>query len=121
MISQAVDFERRRNPRFLVNLPVEYWAIDKPRSRPGQAIDISEGGLLLQLPEPLQVGQIVGLTLFITPGPSLDAIEALAQVQVVWHNGHLRKDGLYRAGVKFVGISPEDMDKLKNLLNTLTE
>jgi len=120
MISHGVDFERRRYPRFLVDFPVEYWAVDKARSRPAQAIDISEGGLLLQLPEPLEVGQVVGLTLFIT-SPSLDAIEALAQVQVVWHNGHLRKDGLYRAGVKFVGISPEDMDKLKNLLNTLTE
>jgi hypothetical protein len=31
----------------------------------------------------------------------------------------LGKDGDYRAGVKFVEISAEDMDKLKDFLNTL--
>jgi len=119
--SGGTNFERRRYPRFLADFPVEYWEIDKPRSRPGQAIDISEGGLLLQLSEPLEIGQVVGLTLFITPGPSLDAIEAVARVEVVWHDGHVGKDGVYRAGVKFVDISPKDVDKLKKLLNALTE
>jgi c-di-GMP-binding flagellar brake protein YcgR len=111
--------ERRRHPRFSVDLPVEYWLVDKSKTRPGQAIDISEGGLLLRLSEPLEIGQVVGLTLFIPLGPNLDAIEALAQVQVVWQDGQAGKDNAYRAGVKFVDISPADMDKWKNLINTL--
>jgi len=119
--SGGTNFERRRYPRFSVALPVEYWLIDKFRSRPGQTIDVSEGGLLLQLSEPLEIGQVVGLTLFITPGPSLDAIEALAQVAVVWRDAYAGKDGAYQAGVKFVDISPADMDKWKNLINTLTK
>ena len=119
--SRVTDSERRRYPRFSVDLPVEYWEIEKFRSRHGQAINISQGGLLLRLPEPLEAGQVVGLTIFITPGPNLDTIEALAQVEVVWHDGHLEKDGPYRVGVKFVDVSPEDMNKLKNFLNTLTE
>jgi c-di-GMP-binding flagellar brake protein YcgR len=61
----------------------------------------------------------LGLTLFITSSPDLDFIEALVQVEVVWKDTLAEKEGDYRVGVKFVYISPEDMDKLKNFLNTL--
>ena len=80
--SEFLNSERRRHRRFSVALPIEYWQMDKSRSRPGQTINISEGGLLLQLSEPLEIGQVLGLTLFITSGPDLDAIEAVAQVEV---------------------------------------
>jgi c-di-GMP-binding flagellar brake protein YcgR len=116
---EVTNFERRRYPRFSVDLPIEYWQIDKTRSRPGRTINISQGGLLLRLSEPLEIGQAVGLTLFITSGPDLDTIEAVAQVEVVWQDIHVGKDGAYRVGVNFVDISPEDLDKLKNLLNAL--
>lgn len=114
-----IDFERRRHPRFSVALPIEYWKIDKFKSRPGRMIDVSEGGLLLHLPEPLEIGQVFGLTLFITSSHDLDAIEALVRVQVVWKDTPVGKGGDYRVGVEFVDISPEDMDKLKSFLNTL--
>jgi hypothetical protein len=38
---------------------------------------------------------------------------------LVWKDIHVGKDGDYRTGVKFVAISAEDMDKLKNFLNGL--
>jgi c-di-GMP-binding flagellar brake protein YcgR len=113
-----IDVERRRHPRFSVTLPIEYWQIDKSKSRPGRTIDVSEGGLLLRLSEPIEIGQVLGLTLFITSGSVLDAIEALAQVEVVWKDTNAGKDGDYRVAVKLVYISPEDMDKFKNFLNT---
>jgi hypothetical protein len=112
------DFERRRHPRFPVDLPIEYWPINKSKSRPGRMIDVSEGGLLLHLSEPLEIGQTLGLNLFIDTGPDLDSIEALVRVEVVWKDIYLGKDGDFRIGVKFVDISAEDMDKLKNFLNT---
>jgi c-di-GMP-binding flagellar brake protein YcgR len=117
--SESLNFERRRHRRFSVALPIEYWQMDKSRSRPGQTINISEGGLLLQLSEPLEIGQVLGLTLFITSGPDLDAIEAVAQVGVVWQDSYAGKDGAYRVGVNFVDFSPEDTVKLKNLLDAL--
>jgi c-di-GMP-binding flagellar brake protein YcgR len=116
--SGVVHFEKRRNPRFLIALPIEYWRIDKSKSRPGQTIDISEGGLLLHLSEPMEVGQVFGLTLFITCGSDLDSILALVQVEVVWKENYAEKDGGYRVGIKFVDISLEDMDKLKSFLKT---
>jgi len=112
------DFERRRHPRFSVDLPIEYWQINKSKSRPGRMIDVSEGGLLLHFSEPLEIGQNLGLNLFIDIGLDLDSIEALVQVEVVWKDIYLGKDGDYRIGVRFVDISPEDLDKLKNFLNT---
>jgi len=115
----VVNFEKRRHPRFSIDLPIEYWQIDKSKSRPGRTVDLSEGGLLLHLSEPMEIGQVMGLNLFIDIGPDLDAIEAIAQVEVVWKDIHLDKEGDYRIGVKFVDISAEDMDKLKNFLITL--
>jgi c-di-GMP-binding flagellar brake protein YcgR len=113
------SFERRRHPRFSIDLPIEYWQINKSKSRPGRMIDVGEGGLLLHLSEPLEIGQNLGLNLFIDIGPDLDSIEALVQVEVAWKDIYLGKDGDYRIGVKFVDISAEDMDKLKTFLNTL--
>ena len=113
------NFEGRRHPRFSIDLPVEYWPISSSRTRPGRMMDISEGGLLLHLSEPLEIGQNLGLNLFIDSGPDLDSIEALVQVEVVWRDIQLEKEGDCRIGVKFVDISPEDMEKLRGFLNTL--
>ena len=115
----VVNFEKRGHSRFSIALPIEYWQIDKSKSHPGQTIDVSEGGLLLHLSGPAEIGQVFRLTLFMTLGPDLDSILALVQVEVVWKDTHVGKDGGYRVGVKFVDISPEDMDKLKTFLKTL--
>jgi c-di-GMP-binding flagellar brake protein YcgR len=110
-----VNFERRRHPRLAVGLPVEYSRINNCKSRPSRAVNVSEGGLLVHLSEPLEVGQNLKLNLFIDAGPDLDSIEAL--VQVVWKDIHVGKDGDYRTGMKFADVSAPDMDKLKKFLN----
>jgi len=112
-----VNFERRKHPRFSVDLPVEYWHINNCKSRPSHTENVSEGGLLLHLSEPIEIDQNLRLNLFIHSGPDLDSLEAV--VQLVWKDIHVGKDGVYRAGVKFIDISAEDMDKLKNFLNGL--
>jgi c-di-GMP-binding flagellar brake protein YcgR len=114
---RLVNVERRRHPRFSIDLPVEYWQINNCKSRPSRTVDVSEGGLLVHLSEQLEVGQNLRLNLFIDSGPDLDSIEAL--VQVVWKDIHGGKDGDFRTGVKFADISAEDMGKLKNFLNAL--
>jgi len=115
----TVNFERRRHPRFSVDLPIEYYQINSPVSHPGRTLNVSEGGLMVYLPEQLQVGQYLKLKLFFASGPNLSAIETL--VQMVWMDIHLGKGGDYRCGVSFVDISPEDMNKLRNFLRSLTE
>jgi c-di-GMP-binding flagellar brake protein YcgR len=115
----TVNFERRKYPRFNVDLPIEYSRIDSPISHAGKALNISEGGLLLYFPEQMDIGQYIRLKLFLSLGSELNAIEVLAEV--VWMDIHLDKgEGDYRCGVNFIDVSPEDMTKLKNFLGNLS-
>jgi c-di-GMP-binding flagellar brake protein YcgR len=114
----TVNFEKRKHPRFNIDLPVEYYQVDSTTHRNGLAINASEGGLLLYLPEQMEIGQYLRLKLFFTSGFELNTTEML--VKVVWMDIHLEKDwGDYRTGVRFIDISPEDMTKLKNFLRSL--
>jgi len=113
-----VNLEKRQHPRFSVDLPVEYSPTDLSIDQ-GRAVNASEGGLLLYLPEKMDIGNHLRLRLFFPTGSGLNTIETL--VAVVWLDLHLGKDwGDYRAGVKFVEISAGDMDRLKNFLRSLS-
>jgi c-di-GMP-binding flagellar brake protein YcgR len=112
-----VNFERRRHPRFAIDLPIEYWKIRHFKSCPSRATNVSEGGLLVLLSEQLEIGQNLRLNLFADAGPGLNSIEAV--VEVVWKDIHLDKDGEYRTGVKFLDISAEHLDELKSFLDSL--
>ena len=115
-----VNFERRKYPRFSVDLPVAYYQINSSISHTGRALNASEGGLLIYFPEQMEIGQHLNLKLFFSLGSELNTIELLAEV--VWIDIHLGEGwGDYRSGVKFIDISPEDMRKLKNLLMSLSQ
>ncbi len=114
----TVNFERRKHPRFSCDLPVEYWQIENPKGHPGRTVDISEGGLLLYISEEIKIGQNLRVKLFFDSGLGLKTIEA--QVQVVWKDFRLEKEGYYRIGVRFIDISSEDVEKLRSFLNDLT-
>jgi len=113
-----VNFEKRQHPRFSVDLPVEYSRMDLSIGQ-GRAVNASKGGLLLYLPEKIDIGNHLRLRLFFPTGSGLNTIETL--VAVVWLDLHLGKDwGDYRTGVKFVEISAGDMDRLKDFLRSLS-
>ena len=114
----TVNFEKRKHPRFSVDLPVEYSQADLFGDQ-GRAMNASEGGLLLYLPEQIGMGNHLRLKVFFTMGSELNAIETL--VEVVWVDVHLGKDwGDHRTGVRFVEISAEDIGKLKSFLRSLS-
>ena len=115
----VVNFERRKYPRFSVDLPIEYSRIDSPISHTGRGLNISEGGLLIYFPEKMDLSQYLRLKLFFPLGSKLSTIEVLAEV--AWTEIHLGETlGDYRCGVKFIDISPEDMTKLKKFLSSLS-
>ncbi len=115
-----VNFERRRYPRFTIDLPIEYQRQGSEKRYSGRALNASEGGLLLYLPEKIEIGEIVRLKLFFALGHDLNTIELVAQV--TWIDIHLGEGwGDYRSGVRFVDISSEDLYKLKDFLKSLTE
>jgi len=118
MKEESVNFESRSQPRFSVTLPIEYWPVDSFKSHTGRTGNVSENGLLIYVPEQIKIGKNLRLKIFFSLNPSMDFIEAL--VEVVWKDSYSRKDRDYRIGTKYIGISPEDMNKLKNFLNNLT-
>jgi len=115
----VVDFERRKHPRFSVALPVEYWPTGQSKSRHGRTIDVSEGGTLLHLSEMMEIGQVLKLRLFMISGPDIASVETPAQVEVVWQDIYMGKEGEYRVGAKFFDMSPQNLDQLKKFLKNL--
>jgi c-di-GMP-binding flagellar brake protein YcgR len=115
----TVNFERRKYPRFNVDLPIEYYRIDSSVSHAGRSLNISEGGLLIYFPEKMDLSQYLNLKLFFPLGSELSTIEVLAEV--AWTEIHLGESwGDYRCGVRFIDISPEDMTKFKKFLSSLS-
>ena len=115
-----VNFERRKFPRFSVDLPVEHEQIDSFIPA-GRVLNVSEGGLLIYFSERMEIGQHLKLRLFFSaPGRNLKVIEAL--VEVVWIEIDADK-GLadYRSGVKFIHITQTDMNSIKTFLISLSQ
>ncbi len=113
----VVNFEKRGHPRFNVDLPVEYGQT-QAGAKEGRVLNASEGGLLLYLPEQMEIGQLFALKLFLPSDSKLETIEAM--VEVAWIDIHWQEDwGEYRTGVRFVDITSEDLNKLKDFLRSL--
>jgi len=120
LMEKVLDSEKRKYPRFDVDLPIKY-----SRSsfffKYARAVNASEGGLLLHLPEELGIGQQLVLKLFFPSCVHSNIIETI--VQVVWMDVRLRKDWAwdYQTGVRFLDISPENMAVLKNFLTDFVQ
>jgi c-di-GMP-binding flagellar brake protein YcgR len=114
------NLERRRYPRFNVDLPIEYFQINSSIGHTGRGLSISEGGLLVYFSEEIEVSQYLRLKLFLSLESELNAIEVLAEV--VWRDIHLGQGwGDYRCGVRFIDVTPDDSAKLKKFLGGLSK
>jgi c-di-GMP-binding flagellar brake protein YcgR len=81
-----VNLERRKHPRFEVDLPIEYYKTDSSIGHTGRLMNTSEGGLLIYLPEQIKIGQHLKMKLFLSFGVDLNIIEILTEV--VWEDIH---------------------------------
>jgi hypothetical protein len=112
--------EKRKHPRFNVDLPIKYGRTNL-LFKYARAVNASQGGLLLRLPEEMEIGQRLALKLFFPSHSELNTIKA--SVQVVWMDLHMRKDWSwdYQTGVRFVNVCTEDMTMLKDFLINLVQ
>lgn len=112
---ERVTSEKRKHPRVNIDLPLKYSRTNLI-FKYGRAVNASQGGLLVYLPEEMGIGQRLGLKIFVPSRSEFNTLET--SVQVVWKDVRLRKDWTwdYRTGVKFVDVSPEHMNELKNFL-----
>jgi hypothetical protein len=115
LVEKNISTEKRKYPRINVDFPIKYGRTNL-FLRYGRAANASEGGLLVYLPEEMEIGQHLALKLFSPSRSEFDIFETF--VKVVWKDIHLRNNWTwdYRTGVKFVDTSPKHMDKLKSFL-----
>ena len=115
-----VDFERRKHPRVKISLTLEYFRIDSSLKQTGRTSNASEGGLEIYVTEQMEVGDQLKLKVFFSSGDELKSMDVVAEV--VWTDLRLGEAwGEYRSGVKFIEISPEDLQTLKDFLMSFTK
>ncbi len=111
--------ERRRHPRFNVELPLDY-SIENNDHYAGVAANASKGGLVAYLPAALVVGTSMNIEIIFAKGFELNSIRARAKV--IWSNLASNVTwGEYRYGLKFEDFQEGDIQKLKGLLKEAAE
>ncbi len=111
----VVAIERRKHPRFNLELPLDYFRIEEKENYGGIVANASELGILVYLPEKMEIGTTLRIEIFYAKGVTLDTIKAVTKV--VWADLPARKTwGESRYGLQFLSIDKQNLSKLKNLL-----
>ena len=108
--------ERRKSPRLLLDLPLEYRVMNAPYAHGGLVVNASEVGLLINSIKNMPVGTKLNIAVLFPKGFELTNFEVLAQV--ICKDLHWEEDWEgYQYGLKFIQILEEDRRKLNQLLN----
>jgi c-di-GMP-binding flagellar brake protein YcgR len=110
-----LSLERRKHPRFVVELPLDYYRTEGSEIFGGIVANASEGGLLAYLPERLEIGTVLQVQIFYVKDLEFNMLKGMAKV--VWSDLAARESwGEYRYGLQFHSISDQDFNKLITLL-----
>ena len=109
--------DKRRYPRFNLDLPLEYQETDSPHSRAALVVNASESGFLVHSIKDMPVGTKLKVTVLFPKGFELANLEVIAEI--VWKDIHWGDLDGYQFGLKFVGILQEDHRKLKQILSEI--
>ena len=111
----VLSIEKRKYPRFSVELPLNYARAEGKDILGGMVANASEGGLLVYLPERIEIGGLLKIEIFYVRGLELDTIKAVAKV--VWCDLGARESwGEHRYGLQFQYIEEKDFNRLTTLL-----
>jgi c-di-GMP-binding flagellar brake protein YcgR len=112
----AVD--RRKHPRYSVELPLDYCRVDGQGTYGGIVANASEGGILVYLPERMELGATLKIEILYVKGLELDTIKVIAKV--VWSDLAVKASwGEYRYGLQFQYIDEKDFERLMVLLKEI--
>jgi hypothetical protein len=110
--------EKRRNPRFYVELRMEYSRINDKENLNGTIANANEGGILVYLPERLAIGDLFKIKIFFSRNSELNAIQAIAKI--VWADSTAsRRAGEYRYGLQLQSFYKGDLQKFRGLLEEI--
>src|SRR5512139_1727522 len=106
--------ERRKHPRFDMELPLDY-RIEREDRSGGITANAGIGGVLVYLPEAIVVGTLLKIEILFAKGSELNSIKVNAKV--VWADLAPKEIwGEYRYGLEFESFQEGDFQKLKKLL-----
>jgi len=110
--------ERRRHPRFSVEFPLDYSFVEGKETYGGIVANASEGGLLVYLPQRIEIGTVLKIEILYVQGLEFSTIRAIAKV--VWSDLASKVSwGEYRYGLQFIHIEEQDYTRLVNLLKEI--
>ena len=111
----VLAIEKRRHPRYSVELPLDYSRVEGKTTLGGIVANASEGGLLVYLPEIMQIGDVLSIEIFFASGLELNSIKAIAKI--VWYDLAAKESwGEHRYGLQFQSIEEKEYQRLKALL-----
>jgi hypothetical protein len=107
--------EKRKYPRYNMELPLDYSRIEGKELYGGIVANASEGGVLVYLPERIEVGAFLKIEIIYVNGLELNTIEAVAKV--VWQDLATKDTlGEHRYGLQFQQIDENNFHRLSALL-----
>ena len=113
-----LSIEKRKYPRYNVELPISYSRVDDKELLGGIVANASEGGILVYLPERMELGAVLKVEIFYLRDLELGAIQAIAKA--VWSDLTIKGNfGEYRYGLEFQYIDEKDYNRLLALLKEL--
>ena len=108
--------ERRKHPRFFIDLPLEYQAENDSCLNGGIIVNASEGGLLVESVKAIPLGAKLDASVFFPREFELADLKLMAKI--AWKEPLLKKDWTgYQYGLSIVRLLDEDHSKLKKILN----
>ena len=109
--------EKRKSPRYYMDLPLDYRVADAPDAYGGLVVDGSEIGLRIHSVRDIPVGTKLNIAVIFLKGFQMTNFEVVAEI--VWKDLYFREDwNGYQYGLKFIQIEEEDLQKLQQLLST---
>ncbi len=107
--------ERRKSPRRLMDLPLEYRVVNAPYAQGGIVVNASHDGLLINSVKNMPVGTKLNIVVLFPKEFELSNFEVVAEIirkELYWEEDW---EG-YRYALRFVKILDEDRKKLSQLL-----
>ncbi|OGP53373.1 MAG: hypothetical protein A2162_06730 [Deltaproteobacteria bacterium RBG_13_52_11b] len=107
--------EKRRCPRYLIELPLEYWKTDNA-CRGGLVCNVSKKGLCIYSVHDMPVGGELEIRVFFPNEYEFDGFRV--RTKIVWKEVRYETDWKgYQYGLEFVQIPAEDDWKLFYIIN----
>jgi hypothetical protein len=117
-MTSSSDFEEKRKyPRVLINMPLNFKMTEDSSQSTGLVINASEAGLLIQTFKDMPIGRKIIVEVSCSDRLKFEKFSAMTEI--IWKDIYIWDDWeAYQYGLKFSQILYEDYLKLKQVLGS---